>query len=200
MTKSEVLTKVRVLLGLEKFDEATLADGTKITNKMDEDFAPGQMLYVIDAEGNEVPAPEGEHVTESGITLVVDAEGNITGVREPDMEGEGSLEAAEHEDKKEMEVEEKMEVSEEAIAEVAEEVVEAGLSPEDLIEMIAPVVEEIAAVKEEIAAMKKEFEEYINGPAKENMKKDFSKFKKSETDVIDAYTRLASIRREFSKK
>lgn len=76
----------------EDMADAELADGTKITNKEDGDFAEGQMLYVVDAEGNEVLAPEGEHTTKSGIVIVVDAEGKITGVKYPDTEGEGSLE------------------------------------------------------------------------------------------------------------
>jgi len=76
----------------EEMADAELADGTKITNKEDGDFAEGQMLYVIDAEGNEVMAPEGEHTTKSGIVIVVDAEGKITGVKYPDQSGEGSLE------------------------------------------------------------------------------------------------------------
>jgi len=196
MTKRDVLSKVRVLLGLQKFDDATLADGTKITNKLDEAFAPGQDIFVLDAEGNEVPAPEGEHTTESGIVLTVDAEGKITGVKEPDMEGEGSLAAAEEEDK------EKMEIDPEAIAEVAEEVVEYGLSPEDVIEIIAPVVDELMMMKDEIEKMKKDFEEYIEGPAKESMKKSFSKlnFGKSSDEVIDTYAKLANLRKEFSKK
>ena len=196
MTKNEVLNKVRVLLGLEKFDEATLADGTKILNKSDEEFAPGQDLFVVDAEGNEVPAPEGEHTTESGIVLTVDAEGKITGVKEPDMEGEGSLAAADEEEK------EKMEVSEEAIEEVAEEIVSEGLNPEEVLEMIAPVVEEIAMMKDEIEKMKKDFEDYKDGPAKENMHKSFSKsmFGKNEEATIDAYTRLAKLRADFHKK
>lgn len=203
MTKKDVLSKVRVLLGLQKFDDALLADGTRITNKLDEKFAPGQALFVVDAEGNEVPAPEGEHTTESGIVLVVDAAGMITGVREPDMEGEGSLAAAEEEDKKEEMYEES---PAEKVAEAAENVAEAadmaGVTPEAVLEMITPIVEEIASVREEIEMMKKEFESYKNGPAKESMKKSFSKLntRKSEDEVLDAYTRIAKLRREFSKK
>ena len=196
MTKNEVLNKVRVLLGLHKFDEANLIDGTKILNKEDAKFAPGQMLYVVDEEGNEVPAPTGEHTTESGIVLTVDGEGKITGVKEPDMEGEGSLAAADEEDKV---VEEKMEVSEEAIEEVAEEVVAEGLDPEAVLEMIAPVVEEIAAMKDELSKLKKEFEDYKDGPAKESMKKSFSKLSKTEEEKIDAFARLANLRRELNK-
>ena len=182
MNKAEVLKKIQVLLGLHKFDEATLVDGTKITNKSDEKFGPGQNLFVLDAEGNEVAAPEGEHTTESGITLTVDGAGVITGVKEPDVEGEGSLEA---------EKEEKMMDEGSSVLEVAEAVVESGMTPE-----------EIAAVREEVAMMKKAFEDYKNGPAKESMKKSFSKlnFGKAENEVVDAYSRIAALKKELHTK
>jgi len=77
--------------GEKKMTEATLVDGTKITNESEEDFAVGQKLFVITEEGNTVPAPEGEHTTESGIVVVVDGEGTITGLSKPDGEKEGSL-------------------------------------------------------------------------------------------------------------
>lgn len=192
MTKKEVLGVIKVLLGMHKFDEATLADGTKIMNDSDESFAPGQKLFVIDSEGNKVSAPEGEHTTESGIVITVDAEGTITGVKEPDAEGEGSLEAGK---------EEKME-EESPVLEVAEAVVESGMTPEAILELVAPIVEEIQAIKTEVEEMKKSFEEYKNGPAKESMKKSFSKlnFNKTENEVLDAYSRIANLRREFYKK
>lgn len=202
MTKRDVLSKVRVLLGLHKFDDATLADGTKITNKLDEAFAPGQDLFVLDAEGNEVPAPEGEHTTESGIVLTVDAEGKITGVKEPDMEGEGSLAAAEEEDKEKMYEESPAEKVAEAAEDVAAVADMTGMTPEEVLEMVTPIVEEISMLKEEIETMKKDFEEYKDGPAKESMKKSFSKlnFGKSNDEVIDTYAKLANLRKEFSKK
>jgi len=79
----------------ENFAEATLADGTKVTNEKEDALAEGDSLFVIDAEGNSVQAPEGEHTTDSGIVVTVDAEGKITGIKEPDAEGEGSLEEME---------------------------------------------------------------------------------------------------------
>ena len=193
MNKAEVLKKIQVLLGLHKFDEATLVDGTKITNKSDERFGPGQNLFVLDAEGNEVAAPEGEHQTESGITLTVDGAGVITGVKEPDVEGEGSLEAKK---------EEKMMDEGSSVLEVAEAVVESGMTPEAILELVAPIVEEIAAVREEVAMMKKAFEDYKNGPAKESMKKSFSKlnFGKPENEVVDAYSRIAALKKELHTK
>jgi hypothetical protein len=94
-------TKVRVMEGrikdlllpeISEFAEAELEDGTKVmTDEEGGDFAVGQKLFVIDAEGQKVQAPVGSHLTKSGIELVVDEEGRLTGVRYPDEDGEGSL-------------------------------------------------------------------------------------------------------------
>lgn len=78
----------------EIMSRATLTDGTVIETDEEGDFEVGQKLFVITQEGERVPAPEGEHTTESGIVVTVDAEGTITGVKYPDEAGEGSLEAA----------------------------------------------------------------------------------------------------------
>lgn len=72
---------------------ATLTDGTKIETDEEGDFEVGQKLFVITQEGEKVGAPEGEHTTESGIVLTVDAESFITGVKYPDEAGEGSLQS-----------------------------------------------------------------------------------------------------------
>lgn len=82
----------------EEMTSATLADGTKIETDGEGKFQPGEMLYVVDQEGQRVGAPEGEHTTDSGIVLTVDSESKITGVKYPDEEGEGS----EREDLKKM--------------------------------------------------------------------------------------------------
>ena len=94
--KSEV--EVEVESGKDmKMSEATLADGTKIMSE-GEKFEVGQKLFVVKEDGEKVEAPEGEHTTESGIVITVDGEGTITGVKYPDEEGEGSLEAKSMED------------------------------------------------------------------------------------------------------
>lgn len=84
---------VEVEVETEMLSSATLTDGTKIETDEEGDFAVGQKLYVITESGERAPAPEGEHTTESGITLTVDSEGVITGVKYPDEPGEGSLES-----------------------------------------------------------------------------------------------------------
>jgi hypothetical protein len=78
----------------------TLADGTKIETDEEGQFAVGQQLYFITESGEKVKAPAGEHTTQSGITIVTDGEGIITGVKYPDESGEGSLEDFQSEMKK----------------------------------------------------------------------------------------------------
>jgi hypothetical protein len=75
----------------DMMSSAVLTDGTKIETDEDGEFKVGQQLYVITESGEKVKAPEGEHTTESGITIVTDGEGIITGVKYPDSTGEGSL-------------------------------------------------------------------------------------------------------------
>jgi hypothetical protein len=77
----------------EEMATATLVDGTKV--EAEGDFEVGKPLFVITEAGERVPAPMGEHTTDSGIVVVVDAEGVITGITKPDMAPEGSLEASE---------------------------------------------------------------------------------------------------------
>jgi len=77
---------------VDMMSKATLTDGTVIETDETGDFQVGQKLFVITQEGDRVQAPEGEHTTESGIVVTVDAEGFITGVKYPDEAGEGSLE------------------------------------------------------------------------------------------------------------
>jgi hypothetical protein len=89
-----------VMVDTEVMSKATLTDGTPIMTDEDEPFAPGQYAYVITQEGEKVGAPEGEHTTDSGIVLTIDAEHRITGVKYPDEAGEGSLEDMKKEMKK----------------------------------------------------------------------------------------------------
>ena len=140
----------------QNFAEATLADGTKITNMEDADFAVGQVLHVITEEGEHVLAPSGEHTTESGIVITVDGEGIITGVKHPDSEGEGSLEAG----SEEMAAEEKTEMAEDEV--IDEEILEEeGDIKEAIIEAIAEVVmPEVEAMKAKLAEHEEKLAKY----------------------------------------
>jgi hypothetical protein len=92
--ENDATAEIEVEIGDEKEDmmsAAELTDGTKIETDETGDFKVGQKLYVITEAGDKVSAPEGEHTTKSGVVVVVDGEGFITGVKYPDKDGEGSL-------------------------------------------------------------------------------------------------------------
>lgn len=76
---------------VDMMSSATLADGTKVETNEDGKFAVGQKLFVVKGDGEKETAPAGEHTTQSGISIVTDAEGIITGVKYPDETAEGSL-------------------------------------------------------------------------------------------------------------
>lgn len=196
MTKNELKELVKQHFNLveksEEFASAKLEDGTEVTNDQDGKFAEGQKLFVITEEGEKVSAPEGEHVTESGIQLIVDAEGVLTGVKYPDEEGDGSADLAEESKEEEMSAqteEVKEEMSAETVEEVVEEVVEEKFeeekideekmeespSLEDIIEVIGEVVEEKMAkteekmkeIEKEVMGIKEKMNSFASEPAEE---------------------------------
>lgn len=175
----------------ETFASATLVDGTKITNMVDADFEPGQVLHVITEGDVHLVAPEGSHVTESGIEIVVDGEGVITEVNRPDEATE--VEATEEESLEEhAPVEEAMaeesvveetELEEEAEIEVA---LEEGDVKEAIIEAIAEVVApEIEAMKAKLSEVEEKMKEYMSKPASEPTLQ--SKFNKIEQIKNNAF-------------
>lgn len=65
-----------------KFAEATLEDGTtKIY--WDGDLGVGTRVFLLDAEGNQIPAPEGSHTTEDGTNVILGAEGEVLEINKP---------------------------------------------------------------------------------------------------------------------
>lgn len=173
----------------EEFASATLEDGTKVSNDQAGDFTVGQKLIVTTEEGDKVAAPEGEHVTKSGIQLIVDAEGILTGVKYPDAEGEGSADLAEEKVEGEMSAETEETVKEEMSAETEiEEVVEEKFedeskeekmedeaSLESIIEVIGEVVEEkmtkvdekMKEIEKEVMGIKEKMSSFSSEPAEE---------------------------------
>jgi len=75
---------------------AILADGTEVYSP-DAEFKVGSELFVMDAEGNPVPAPDGEHTTAEGKVIVVSG-GVIAEIKEP-MEEEPKVEIEIEEEK-----------------------------------------------------------------------------------------------------
>ena len=111
MTKNELKELVKqhfnlVEANVEKFDKAELEDGSKVSNEESGKFAIGQTLFIEDKDGNMVKAPEGEHVSTSGIQFILDKDSKITGLKYPDEKGEGDADLA-VEDKSDVVIEKK---------------------------------------------------------------------------------------------
>lgn len=69
-----------------KMSVAILKDGTEVSSP-DEMIAIGSPLFIKDAEGNDVPAPDGRHETAEG-KFIVTVGGVVTEILEPEMEEE----------------------------------------------------------------------------------------------------------------
>lgn len=167
----------------QAFAEATLIDGTKITNMQDSEFAVGNVVHVITETGEHVIAPSGEHELESGIVITVDGEGIITGIKRPGEGGEGSLAEHQEEEMSSEKVEATEDTSEtddsEEKTEMAEHVDEnaipdeaigatfdEGEIKEAIVEAIADVVApEIEALKEKMADIEEKMKDYMSEPS-----------------------------------
>jgi hypothetical protein len=85
--KLSMYKKIKEALGLEKFADDTLADGTMITSP-DGDFVVGSIVNVVQADGTEMPLPDGTYTLSDG-TMITVAAGSITEVAEgAPVEGE----------------------------------------------------------------------------------------------------------------
>lgn len=78
----------------QNFVEALLADGVTAV-KIEPAIEQGAMVTVIDAEGNAVPAPEGEHQLADGTVIMVDGAGAITEIKSGDVDDEDLKKAQE---------------------------------------------------------------------------------------------------------
>jgi hypothetical protein len=147
MKSSEVIEKIKVMLGMEvkklKFEtKKTLVDGTEVYSEGE--IAIGEALFVITEDGL-VQAPEGTHETTDGFTVVVDANGVITSI-EP-VNGE-ELEQP------------KEEVVENAVENViTEEIVGA------IVQALQPMIEEMKEIKKTLGNYKEKMEKLSKEPA-----------------------------------
>lgn len=205
MTKDELRELAKQTFGLvepqasevveEKFATATLEDGTKITNDKGSEFAVGDKVFV-EVDGEKKDAPEGDHITKSGMSITLDADSIITGMKRPDEAGEGSEGLAEEEEDMKS-VTEEMSVSEEVESEdkaeattdekFEEKVIEEEInmaSLEDIIEVIGEVVEEkMKKMDERMKDIEEKMSAFASAPAEESVvASNFSKAKTNNED------------------
>lgn len=191
MNKVELKSLVKEYFNLvdapakETFGEITTADGSVTLMFPGNEIEIGTHLTIVDAEGNTIPAPAGEHLLADGQRVVLDEEGKVTEflMEEPAEEAEGTEEAMmDHGDEEEDMMEEghemlpeevAMEEAETIIEEIAEEVAmdehyEEEAPMMDAKEIIEAVTEAVMEeMRKEIEAMKAE------------MTKEVSTFKKA---------------------
>ena len=167
----------------ENFASAKLVDGTEVTNDVEAEFEVGQELFVIDAEGNKVAAPEGEHALESGITVVVDSEGRIEGIHRPDEEGEGDLEAAEVEEGIEsiVEMEEEEGSIEEAVVAAIADIVVPEL--ESMRAEMSSCMDRLAAAEEKMASYEEKMNAHFSATPASESKTAVTRFSKQKPNV-----------------
>lgn len=138
----------------------------------------GMPIMVIDDEGNESKAPEGDYTTEDGTVYVVDGDGKLAEIREPE---ESNQEMSENEPDSSQEMEDEAPAVGEPAAEeqvVEENVEETPQEPEENAdnepqkderdETIANLEADIDSYKSEIEQLTKKIEELeakLNEPA-----------------------------------
>jgi hypothetical protein len=194
MNAKEALVQIKSLLFSEAEKKATFAmvegklvDGTKVSYDLET-----SEIYVIGEDGEQVPAPVGEHQLESGEIVIVTEAGKIAEVKKGDPKVEIEIEAAEVPAEDEPKKDEAMAKFEEAMGylekkveelsakvkameEKAEDVKEAVKLSADILESFAkePSDKAITAPNQFAKQLKKESNDRFN-----NLQKAFSTLKK----------------------
>ena len=165
--------KAQFSKSVEKFEEATLADGVTMIEY--ESLEVGMPVFVV-ADGERIPAPEGTHALSgdlAGVSIVVDAEGIITEIID-ERENEGDGEVAVEETSAET-------TPEAMSAEQVESIVNAKLEAfskavEGLAEMTKAIAESNNNLVNELSSLKSEFATFKAQPSVET--KEAEKFSK----------------------
>jgi len=154
----------------QSFGEVKTADGELTLAYEGDELAQGLAIFVVTADG-QVPAPDGEHALEGGITIVT-ADGKIEAIKESEPAEVAEEEAVETALEEEMSPAEA--VAEEVVDEVADEVadvVEAAIS-EEVVAAVAEAVSEsvgemMKKYEERMASLEAKFEGFASAPAAE---------------------------------
>ena len=188
MEKSEALRKIKTLLfGEQKFEQAKLEDGTIVM--WENELTTGSALFVVDEQGVQMPAPDGEHKLEDG-TIVSTAGGLVVTVTPAEAEAEAEIEI-EVEDKKSEDMAGELEMLVEKLAEklaaLEAKIEEMGKKPESM--SSEDVNAKVAAINSEIASKFNAVVDLVgkisNEPAAEVVQPVKSGFGKVRTNSIE---------------
>lgn len=189
------LDKIRMILGLQKFETATLVDGSIVEAPS---FVEGANLVLVDAGGNKTPATEGSYET-ADMTITVDANGVITSVvaKTPDaITVPVPVAAAEEVAPEELPAKEGDEEIP-MVEEIVKKVVEENMS--QIFATLDTLATELAACKTKLTEMGATFAAFKKLPAAEPIKK--STFEKTTfNEIEEKVMNLRAMRQEFNKK
>ena len=180
----------------DTFVDVKTVDGVSLRVK-EEEITEGVQVYVVDEEGIETPAPEGEHVIE-GKTITTDAEGKVVSVVETEVEEE--VEEVEEVEAKECDCvgEEGCECDKkgEYEAEMSEEVIEEVNPMEARIEALEKSLSNIAESMSAIDGLSKAVADLANSPADKEVKLS----KSSDAPIKKELTSREAKLKAFSKR
>jgi len=165
MDAKKTLDRIYAMLSGEKVELATakLEDGTTVRA---ESFEAGNDVFVI-TEEEEIPAPVGEHTLEGGQILVVEEEGKIAEIKEPESD-------------------EELKYSEKEMGEMKEKLADL----EKRVEMMEKEKEQMAAEKSELQKQKDELESQKSelSKSKDELETKLSKVEKEKQELSEAAT------------
>lgn len=169
----------------QNFGEIRTADGELTLTYEGEELAVGLPIFVVTEDGN-VPAPDGEHALEGGVTIETEG-GSITEIKETEIEAEEKEEIASEEQMSEEtnegpEGEESLEAfEEEDKMEDKEEIVMA------IADFMMPIIEEmkkdIEEMKDKFSTTEKKVESFGLQPAAERTKAEIKNRNTSKTSI-----------------
>lgn len=161
-TKEVEETKEEATEQEQKFAEVTLADGETVLS-YDGELAAGTPIFVVGADGEQMPAPEGTHELGGdlqGVSIVVDAEGVITEVVD-ERDAQSSEESEE-------------EMSSDDLSNVIAEAVNKALEP--IVSQFAEIKKKNEEITKANEGFKAEIEKLKDSPSdKKEVKKKFSR-------------------------
>jgi hypothetical protein len=156
MTYKLKLNQVREILGLAvKLESVVLSDGVTINY---ERLEPG---YPVFAEDGTTPLAEGTYVMEDGVSIVVDENGIIVEVvqpEEPAAPSEEETPAEEMEETPEEEVPSSETSDQDTIAKLAEDM-------KTVMEALVNLADEVAALKDQVTMAEQKVKEFAKAPA-----------------------------------
>lgn len=206
MNKTELKSLVKEYFNLvdapakETFGEIATADGSVTLMFPGEEIEIGTPLTIVDAEGNTIPAPAGEHLLADGQRVVLDEEGKVTEflMEEPAEEAEATEEALmEHGDEEDHMMDHGDD--EEEMMEEGHEMLPEEVEMEEAEAIIEEIAEEVAMDEhyEEEAPMMdaKEIIEAVTEAVMEEMRKEIEAMKAEMTKEVSAFKKAPAAKK-----